>query len=44
VKWRRVRNRINGVLENDLWSEDKEVVKTKVRYFFKAKFEGVSGP
>jgi len=34
VKWRRARNEINGVFENGLWCEDKEVVKVKVRDLF----------
>jgi len=44
VKWRRARNGINDILENNQWCEDKEVVKAKVGDFFKAKFDGVSRP
>jgi len=44
VEWRRARNKINDILENDQWCEDKEVVKANVRDFFKAKFDGVSRP
>ena len=43
IKWRRARNGINGLVVDSLWSEDKEVVKGKVRDFFKARFEGVDG-
>jgi len=39
VKWRRVRNGINRVFENGLWCEDKEVVKAKVRDFFRTRFD-----
>ncbi|XP_068486295.1 uncharacterized protein [Phaseolus vulgaris] len=43
VKWRRVRNGINGLFVDGRWCEDKEVVKDKIRDFFKARFEGVVG-
>jgi len=38
-----MRNGINGVV-NNRWCEDKEVVKTKVREFFEARFDGTSKP
>jgi len=38
VKWRRVRNQLHGVYVNDIWCEDKEVVKDKVREFFADRF------
>jgi len=41
VKWRRARNDLNGVFVDDLWCDDKEVVKDKVRSFFKSQFDGV---
>ena len=34
-----MRNGINGVFENGLWCEDKEVVKAKVRDFFRTRFD-----
>jgi len=43
VKWRRARNRINGVLENGQWCDDKEVVKDKVKDFFESRFDGDEG-
>lgn len=44
MKWKRARNEINGVVENNLSCDNKEVVKDKVIYFFKAKFERSFGP
>jgi len=41
VKWRKMRNKINGVEMNGQWCDDKEKVKTKVREFFKARFDGM---
>lgn len=44
VKWRRVRNRVNGVFVSGQWWNNKEVVKDKVSDFFKSRFvksEGV---
>ena len=43
MKWRRLRNGINGVV-NGQWCNDKEVVKTKVREFFEPRFVGESEP
>ena len=40
VKWRRMRNRFNGVEVNSQWCDDKKVVKTKVIEFFEARFVG----
>jgi len=39
-----MRNRINGVEVKDQWCEEKEVVMTKVREFFEARFVGESEP
>jgi len=44
VKWRRVRNGLNGLFVNGRWCEDKKVVKDKVRDFFKVRFKGLDGP
>jgi len=44
VKWRRVRNGINGLFVDGRWCKDKEVVKDKVKDFFKARSEGAVGP
>ena len=41
VKWMRARNGLNGVSVDNLWCDDKEVVKDKVRSFFKSQFDGV---
>ena len=38
-----MRNEINGFFVDGRWCEDKEVVKDKIRDFFKARFEGVVG-
>jgi len=38
VKWRRARNKLHGVYVNDIWCEDKEVVKDKVREYFADRF------
>ena len=44
VKWRRMRNGINGVEVNGQWCEEKEVVMNKVREFFEARFVGEPEP
>lgn len=44
VAWRRVRNNFNGMPIDGQWCEDKDVVKDKVRDFFKKRFEDVFGP
>jgi len=44
VEWRMVRNNFNGMYINNCWCDDKDVVKEKVRIFFKIRFEGVRGP
>jgi len=44
MKWRRMRNGINGVEVNVQWCEEKEVVMTKVRKFFEARFARESEP
>jgi len=44
VARRRVRNNFNGMFINGYWCDDKDVVKEKVRDFFKNRFEGVIGP
>ena len=44
VKWRRMRNGLNGLFINGCWCEDKELVKDKVREFFEARFESGDGP
>jgi len=38
IKWKRSRNGINGMRDNGQWYEDHEVVKGKVRDFFKNRF------
>jgi len=38
-----MRNELNGLFINGCWCEDKELVKKKVREFFKARFEGCDG-
>jgi len=43
IKWRRDRNVLNGVFDNGQWCEDKEVVKDKIRDFFKARFDKYEG-
>jgi len=43
VKWRRIRNELNGFFINGCFCEDKELVKDKVREFFKARFESGDG-
>ena len=35
IKWRRVRNEINGLFVDGHWCEDKEVVKDKVKDFLR---------
>ena len=44
VKWRRMKNGINGVEVNVQWCKEKEVVKTNVKEFFEARFVGESEP
>jgi len=44
MKWMRMRIGINRVEVNGQWSEDKEVLKIKVREFFKVIFDGSSEP
>jgi len=36
----RVKNELHEVLENGRWSENKDDVKDKVRYFFEDRFVG----
>jgi len=40
IKWRRAKNELHGVFKNGRWSEDKDVVKDKVREFLEARFVG----
>ena len=40
LKWRRARNELHDIVENGQWCVDKEVVKDKVRDFFKSRFVG----
>jgi len=43
IKRRRARNGLNGVFVDGLWCDNKEVVKDKVRNFFKSWFDRVEG-
>jgi len=43
VKWRRARNELHGMFVDDRWCEDKEVIKDKVRVFFKERFARKEG-
>jgi len=38
IKWRRARNGFNGVRDNGVWYEDQDVVKDKVKMYFKERF------
>jgi len=38
VKWRRARNELHGLLVDGRWSEDKVVIKDKVRNYFEDRF------
>jgi len=38
VKWRRARNQLHGIIDNNKWCDDKEEVKDKVRKYFEERF------
>jgi len=38
IKWRRARNRLHGVLDNNVWYDKKEEVKEKVCKYFEERF------
>jgi len=39
MKWRRSKNGINGILEDEVWVEDPVLVKKKVKEFFETRFK-----
>jgi len=38
VKWRRARNQLHGIIDNNKWCDDKEEAKDKVRKYFEERF------